>query len=107
MYEELIRMHKEEGLSFANVITFNLDEYFPILKSSKHSYWNFMWENLFDHIDINPKNINLPRGDLAERGVRKHCEDYEDKIDGAGGLDIQILGIGRTGHIGFNEPGSE
>lgn len=107
MYGELIRMHKEEGLSFQNVITFNLDEYYPMGKDSEHSYWYFMHENLFNHIDVKPENINIPLGDLAENEVDQHCADYEAKIDAEGGLDIQILGIGRTGHIGFNEPGSE
>ena len=107
MYKELIRMHKEEGLSFANVITFNLDEYYPMEKNSEHSYWYFMHENLFNHIDIKAENINIPLGNLPQAEVDQHCLDYEEKIDSVGGLDIQILGIGRTGHIGFNEPGSE
>ena len=106
MYKELIRLHKEEGLSFANVVTFNLDEYLPMKPNSEHSYWYFMHENLFNHIDVMPENINIPNGDLAEESVDQHCADYEAKIDSYGGLDIQILGIGRTGHIGFNEPGS-
>ena len=107
MYKELIRMHKEEGLSFSNVVTFNLDEYLPMEKNSEHSYWYFMHENLFNHIDVKPENINIPLGNLPAEEVDQHCADYEAKIDGEGGLDIQILGIGRTGHIGFNEPGSE
>lgn len=107
MYNELIRMHKEEGLSFANVVTFNLDEYYPMEKTSEHSYWYFMHENLFNHIDVKPENVNIPLGNLPQEEVNQHCLDYEAKIDAAGGLDIQILGIGRTGHIGFNEPGSE
>lgn len=106
MYKELIKMHNEEGLSFANVITFNLDEYYPMGKESKHSYWYFMHYNLFDHIDIKPENINIPLGNLPQEEVDAHCAEYEAKIDAEGGLDIQILGIGRTGHIGFNEPGS-
>lgn len=107
MYKELIRMHKEEGLSFSNVVTFNLDEYLPMEKNSEHSYWYFMHENLFNHIDVKPENINIPLGNLPAEEVDQHCADYEAKIDAEGGLDIQILGIGRTGHIGFNEPGSE
>lgn len=106
MYKELIRMHKEEGLTFQNVITFNLDEYYPMEKNSEHSYWYFMHNNLFNHIDIKPENINIPLGNLPQEEVDQHCADYEAKIDAEGGLDIQILGIGRTGHIGFNEPGS-
>jgi glucosamine-6-phosphate deaminase len=106
MYKELIRLHKEEGLSFANVVTFNLDEYLPMGTDSAHSYWYFMHENLFNHINVKPENINIPNGALPENEVDQHCADYEAKIDAFGGLDIQILGIGRTGHIGFNEPGS-
>ena len=107
MYKELIRMHNEEGLSFANVVTFNLDEYYPMKKNSEHSYWYFMHDNLFNYIDVKPENINIPLGNLPQDKVNQHCIDYEAKIDAEGGLDIQILGIGRTGHIGFNEPGSE
>ncbi|QHT71932.1 glucosamine-6-phosphate deaminase [Rhodocytophaga rosea] len=106
MYEELVRMHKEEGLSFANVITFNLDEYFPIQPDSLQSYVRFMHEYLLDHIDIKPENIHIPDGTLKREDVSKFCSDYEMKIKSVGGIDIQILGIGRTGHIGFNEPGS-
>ncbi len=106
VYNELVKMHQEEGLSFHNVVTFNLDEYFPIAPISSHSYWHFMHEYLFDHIDIDPENINIPKGDLQESEVRKYCLEYERKIETYGGIDLQILGIGRTGHIGFNEPGS-
>ncbi|MCH8494106.1 MAG: glucosamine-6-phosphate deaminase [Balneolales bacterium] len=106
VYDELIRMHKEEGLSFQNVISFNLDEYFPMPADSAHSYVHFMNEQLFNHIDMKPENINIPDGTLDHSQVFQFCSDYEQKIEDAGGLDIQILGIGRTGHIGFNEPGS-
>ncbi|MCC5925978.1 MAG: glucosamine-6-phosphate deaminase [Bacteroidetes bacterium] len=106
VYDELIRMHREEGLSFQNVVTFNLDEYFPMPADSVHSYVQFMNEQLFKHIDIKPENIHIPDGTLDQSEVFQFCSDYERKIDEAGGLDIQILGIGRTGHIGFNEPGS-
>ena len=106
LYQELVRMHKEEGLSFKNVVTFNLDEYFPIAKESAQSYHYFMHHHLFDHIDIDPKNINIPDGTLKTENVEKFCKEYEKKIDEAGGVDLQVLGIGRTGHIGFNEPGS-
>ncbi len=106
VYEELVRMHKEEGLSFTNVITFNLDEYFPMQKESRHSYHFFMHEHLFDHIDISEENIHIPKGELKESEVLDYCLDYEKKIKEAGGLDFQLLGIGRTGHVGFNEPGS-
>jgi glucosamine-6-phosphate deaminase len=106
MYEFLVRFHREEGLSFRNVVTFNLDEYYPMQPESIHSYVRFMKEHLFDHIDIPKKNIHIPDGTLEKEDVKKYCQDYEQKIEDAGGLDIQILGIGRTGHIGFNEPGS-
>src|SRR6056297_261542 len=106
VYDELVRLHKEEGLSFKNVITFNLDEYFPIEPNSLQSYVRFMNEHLFDHIDIPDENVHIPDGTIAEDDVHEFCDEYERKIEEAGGLDIQILGIGRTGHIGFNEPGS-
>ena len=106
VYEELVRMHKEEGLSFYNVTTFNLDEYYPIQPDARQSYVRFMKEYLFDHIDINPENVNIPDGTIPMDKVEKFCADYEKKIELAGGLDIQLLGIGRTGHIAFNEPGS-
>lgn len=106
VYDELVRLHKEEGLSFKNVISFNLDEYYPIESNSLQSYVRFMNEHLFDHIDIPDENVHIPDGTIPEDRVHKYCEEYEQKIADAGGLDIQILGIGRTGHIGFNEPGS-
>lgn len=106
VYEELIRMHKQEGLSFQNVVTFNLDEYFPMTPEDRNSYVRFMNENLFDHIDIPKQNVNVPDGTIEPEKSKQYCEDYERKIQSYGGLDIQILGIGRTGHIGFNEPGS-
>ncbi|MUP45087.1 glucosamine-6-phosphate deaminase [Gramella sp. BOM4] len=106
VYEELIRLHKEEGLSFKNVITFNLDEYYPMQPDSKQSYVRFMDENLFNHIDIKRDNIHIPDGTLEKEDITDYCLAYEQKISAVGGLDLQILGIGRTGHIGFNEPGS-
>ena len=106
IYEELVRMHKEENLSFHNVITFNLDEYLPMDPNSIHSYHKFMFENLFDHIDIDPNNINIPNGNIDSDKTEKHCVEFENKIKKEGGLDFQLLGIGRNGHIGFNEPGS-
>ena len=106
VYQEIIRIHNEESLSFYNVIAFNLDEYFPIEKDDNNSYHHFMNENLFDHIDIPKENINIPSGDINEKEIKKFCSSYEKKIDKNGGIDIQLLGIGRTGHIGFNEPGS-
>ena len=106
VYEELVRLHKEEGLSFKNVVTFNLDEYWPMQRDSLQSYNRFMAEYLFDHIDIDPRNVNIPDGTLAADKVAAFCDDYERRIRDAGGIDLQILGVGRTGHIGFNEPGS-
>lgn len=105
-YKELIRLHNEEGLSFANVVSFNLDEYAGLPREHKESYWYFMHQNLFDHIDIKPENINLPSGTVETEEIPAHCAEYEQMIKDAGGIDLQILGIGRTGHIGFNEPGS-
>jgi len=106
VYEELVRMHREEGLTFEHVITFNLDEYLPMEKGNRQSYHYFMHEHLFDHIDIRPENIHIPSGTLSPGEVKPYCLDYERKIHEAGGIDFQLLGIGRTGHIGFNEPGS-
>jgi len=106
LYAELVRMHKEEGLSFKNVIAFNLDEYYPIDKDALQSYARFMKVNLFDHVDIEPANCHIPNGELPKEEVKKHCAEYEQKIEEVGGIDLQILGIGNNGHIGFNEPGS-
>jgi len=106
MYAELVRMHREEGLSFKNVVTFNLDEYYPIDKDAYQSYWSFMHRNLFNHIDIDPKNIHLPNGNAPKAEMKNYCASYEQAIEAAGGIDLQILGIGQNGHIGFNEPGS-
>jgi len=106
VYQELVRLHKEEGLSFRNVITFNLDEYYPMKPTAQQSYVTFMYENLFDHIDIPSENIHIPDGTLPKEEIANYCIAYENKIGELGGLDLQILGIGRTGHIGFNEPGS-
>lgn len=106
IYAELIRMHKEDGLSFANVVTFNLDEYYGIARDNSQSYWTFMHEHLFDHVDILPENINIPDGNVPLDKLEQYCADYDMKIKSYGGLDFQLLGIGRTGHIGFNEPGS-
>jgi len=106
VYAELVRMHREDGLSFSNVITFNLDEYYPMQPTAAQSYVTFMNENLFSQIDIDKNNINIPDGTLKQEDVAAFCLNYEKKITALGGLDLQILGIGRTGHIGFNEPGS-
>ena len=106
VYSELVRMHRDEGLSLANVITFNLDEYFPMQPDCLQSYVRFMREHLFDHVDIAEQNIHIPDGTIAVEQVADWCRQYEAKIDSVGGIDVQLLGIGRTGHIGFNEPGS-
>jgi glucosamine-6-phosphate deaminase len=106
LYAELVRMHREEGLSFQNVITFNLDEYYPIEKEAFQSYWSFMHRHLFDHIDINPANIHIPNGSWPKEEIKKYCLAYENELEKTGGVDLQILGIGLNGHIGFNEPGS-
>jgi len=106
VYAELVRLHKSEGLSFKNVITFNLDEYYPMQPTAVQSYVTFMYENLFSHVDIPKENVHIPDGTLAIDDIPAFCLDYERKITALGGLDLQVLGIGRTGHIGFNEPGS-
>lgn len=105
-YRELIRLHREEGLSFKNVITFNLDEYQGLGPDHRESYRRFMQEQLFNHIDIPAENTHLPNGTTSLDQVFEECQAYEQAIEAAGGIDLQILGIGRTGHIGFNEPGS-
>jgi glucosamine-6-phosphate deaminase len=106
VYRELIRMHREEELSFADVVTFNLDEYYPMRPDSIHSYHRFMWENFFAHVDIKRENVHIPRGDTPREDIELECLRYEEAIRQAGGIDLQLLGIGKTGHIGFNEPGS-
>ena len=106
VYKELIRIHKEDGLSFKNVITFNLDEYYPMDPNAKQSYVRFMNEVLFDFIDIPKDQIHIPDGSVSMENILEYCDKYEKSIQSFGGIDIQILGIGRTGHIGFNEPGS-
>lgn len=106
LYAELVRMHREEGLSFKHVITFNLDEYYPIDKNAYQSYWSFMHRHLFNHVDIDPANIHIPNGSWPKDEIKKYCAEYENEMEKAGGVDLQILGIGLNGHIGFNEPGS-
>jgi glucosamine-6-phosphate deaminase len=106
VYAELVRLHQQEGLSFRDVITFNLDEYYPMKPNAAQSYVTFMYENLFSHVDIEPANVHIPDGTLNKDAVAAYCLAYEHQIEELGGLDLQILGIGRTGHIGFNEPGS-
>jgi glucosamine-6-phosphate deaminase len=106
LYAHLVKMHKEEGLSFKNVITFNLDQYYPMEKDALQSYHYFMRKNLFEQTDIDPNNYHLPDGMVSKEKVKEHCNNYEKQIEDAGGIDLQILGIGVNGHIGFNEPGS-
>jgi glucosamine-6-phosphate deaminase len=106
LYRELIRLHREEGFSFRHVITFNLDEYYGLPPTHAESYRRFMQEQLFDHVDIPPGNIHVPDGLVPRAEVFAYCQRYEQAIRDAGGIDLQVLGIGRTGHIGFNEPGS-
>lgn len=106
LYQELVRLHREENLSFRQVITFNLDEYLGLESTHPETYWNFMHRNFFDHIDIPAASIHLPSSRVAAGDLVDHCIAYEEAIRAAGGIDYQILGIGRTGHIGFNEPGS-
>lgn len=106
IYRELVRLHQDEGLSFQNVVSFNLDEYYPISKKDVQSYNYFMYTHLFNHVDIKPEHIHIPTGELSVNKVRDFCVKYEQKIEALGGIDLQILGIGRNGHLGFNEPGS-
>ena len=106
VYGELIKMHRNDGLSFANVTTFSLDEYWPMRPDATQSYRRFMNEHLFDHVDIDLARTNVPDGTVTADGAAEHCAQYEAAIRAAGGIDLQLLGVGRTGHIGFNEPGS-
>jgi len=103
-YKELIRMHKEEGLDFSKVITFNLDEYYGLSPENEQSYHYFMYNNFFKYVNIKPENIHIPDG--KTKNVAKFCSKYENDIAEYGGIDIQLLGIGENGHIGFNEPDS-
>src|SRR6516225_2889299 len=106
LYRELIRLHTEAGLDFSRVLTFNLDEYYPISPDDPHSYNLWMFETFFNHINIPKQNIHIPAGTVPHDDADDYCAQYEEKIRRAGGIELQILGIGRTGHIGFNEPGS-
>jgi len=104
VYKELVRLHREENLTFKNVVTFNLDEYFGLKRDDKNSYHSFMHTHLFDHINLPKDQIYIPDGSLSEKEVSAYCLSYEKKIESFGGIDFQLLGIGRTAHIGFNEP---
>ena len=107
VYDELVRMHRNGEISFANVITFNLDEYFPMQPFELQSIARFMHEHLFDLVDIQPSNVHIPDGAIPKEDVAEYCHQYEQLIRDCGGIDIQLLGINRTGHIGLNEPGSD
>lgn len=102
MYNELIKMYNNKQIDFSEIKTFNLDEYYGLGRNNIQSYYNYMMKNFFEHININAKNINIPNG--TSKDIDKECLDYEQKISNAGGIDIQVLGIGVNGHIGFNEP---
>jgi glucosamine-6-phosphate deaminase len=106
LYRELIRLHKEARLDFSRVVTFNLDEYFPMSPEDPQSYRRWMQETFFNHVNIPAENIYIPDGTIAAEDAADFCTGYEQAIRRAGGIDLQLLGIGRTGHIGFNEPGS-
>jgi glucosamine-6-phosphate deaminase len=106
LYAELIRLHRDEALSFKNVIAFNLDEYFPLDNDARQSYYRFMREQLFNKVDIDPKNCHIPNGQWKKEEIKQRCMEYEQLIEKAGGIDLQVLGIGNNGHIGFNEPGA-
>lgn len=105
MYKELIRMHREEGLDFSQVITFNLDEYYGLSPEDEHSYHYYMYENFFKYVNVKPENIHIPDGKAED--LDEYCRKYDKEVQKFGGIDLQILGIGRNGHIGFNEPGDE
>src|SRR6266567_4475333 len=107
VYEELIRRHHSGDVVFTRFITFNLDEYYPMAPDSPHSYQRYMWENFFAHVNIAKENVHIPDGTIPRERVVEACAAYEDAIRGAGGIDFQLLGIGKTGHVGFNEPGSD
>jgi len=103
-YQELARMYREKGLDFSKVVIFNLDEYLGLPADHPQSYHYFMYENLLNHVNINPENFNIPDG--MTKNIEKFCQEYEEKIQKTGGIDLQLLGIGSDGHIGFNEPGT-
>jgi len=106
VYRDLIRLHGKEGLDFSRVVTFNLDEYYPMDPESQHSYVRYMWENFFGEVNIPRENVHIPDGTVPREELDRYCAAYERKIREAGGIDFQLLGVGRSGHVGFNEPGS-
>src|SRR6059036_3439508 len=107
VYEELIRRHQAGDVDFSRVITFNLDEYYPMPPDSPHSYHRYMWENFFALVNIAKENVHIPDGTTPRERVGEECAEYDEAIRAAGGIDFQLLGIGKTGHVGFNEPGSD
>jgi glucosamine-6-phosphate deaminase len=106
IYQELIRRYELGEVDFSRVVTFNLDEYYPMPPDSPHSYWRYMWENLFAHVNVRLEQVHVPDGRVPRERLVEHCATYERAIAEAGGIDFQLLGIGKSGHIGFNEPGS-
>lgn len=104
LYRELVRLHREEGLDFSQVTTFNLDEYVGLARNHEQSYHRFMHENFFKHVNVPPQNIYIPSG--TTNNYQSFCEWFERRIEECGGIDLQILGVGSDGHIAFNEPGS-
>jgi len=106
IYRELIRRHQAGEVDFSRVVTFNLDEYYPMAADRPHSYHRYMWENLFAHVNIVKDNVHIPEGGIPRERLAEHCAAYERAIADAGGIDFQLLGVGKSGHIGFNEPGS-
>jgi glucosamine-6-phosphate deaminase len=105
MYQELVRLHQRENLDFSKVVTFNLDEYLGLSPNHPQSFHHYMRENFFAQVDVDPENIHIPDG-ATKGNYQQYCASYEEAIRNAGGIDLQILGIGRNGHIGFNEPTS-
>lgn len=105
MYQELVRLHRDEKLDFSRVVTFNLDEYLGLSSNHPQSFHHFMWQNFFAHVNVSPANIHIPDGAI-KGNYQQYCASYEETIRNAGGIDLQVLGIGRNGHVGFNEPTS-
>ncbi len=105
VYRHLVQRHQRGDIDLRSVVTFNLDEYYPMAPDSFHSYHRYMHEHLFNHVNIDSRNIHIPDGTVSKHEIAEHCAAYEQAIDDAGGIDFLILGIGRSGHIGFNEPG--
>ena len=102
LYRELVRMNQAGEIDFSEITTFNLDEYYPIKRSNDQSYYYFMFKNLFNDVNIKKENVNVPNGEVSDPDAE--CAAYDKKIESFGGIDLQVLGIGRNGHIGFNEP---